>query len=403
MKLQGLAGAVFGLAMTLACGSALAGPDAITVGVLGDATQIGADVGGKGAELAANMAAADFGGKAIGKPVKVIFADMQEKPEVAASIARQWLDVDHVDAIVDVPSSAVALAVNSVVREKKNAILIVNEATANDLTGKACTPYTIHWADNIAALSGGTAKALTEAGMKTWYFISADFVFGRLLEKAVTDVVLASGGQVLGSAKHPMMNADFSSQLLQAQASKAQVVALANVGTDTINSIKQAAEFHLADNGQNVAGLLVYISDVNSIGLNLAKGLIVTSSYYWDDNPGEREFGKRFYYKFGRMPTKAQAAIYASVTHYLKSVAAAGTDQTDAVMAKFKAMPADVFGHQVQIRADGRVMYDLALWQVKSPEESKGPWDYYKLLRRIPAAEAFKPIDTDACSFLARK
>ena len=381
---------------------AQAGGDAVRIGLLGDFSQVAADVGGKGALLAAEMAAEDHGGKAGGKPVKIVSADMQNKPEIAVQIARKWFEVDDVDTIVDLPSSAVALAVNELARDKKK-ILLITEATTTDLTGKACSPYTVHWADDVAALSAGTAKALVKAGKTNWYFISVDYTFGQALEKAASSVVVQNGGKVLGGVKHPMNTADFSSYLLQAQASKAQVVALATVGTDTTTAIKQAVEFGLPAGGQNVAGLLVYISDVHALGLAAAHGLVLTESYYWDDTDKGRAFAKRFFDKFGKMPTKAQAATYASITHYLKAVDAAGTDRSDEVMKQIKTLPGDMFGKPAQVRADGRVMYDLSLWEVKTPQESKSPWDYYKLVGRIPAEEAFKPLSPSECSFLAAK
>lgn len=380
-------------------GQASAGQSAIKIGVMIDGSGFAQDIGGAGAVTAAEMAAADYGGKALGKPIQIISADMQNKPDVASSIARQWFDQDQVDAITDLPVSSVGLAVQQVGKEKHKVLLISAAATA-ELTGAQCSPTSIQWADDTIALANGTARAVVANGGKKWFFITADFAFGTAMETAASGVVKASGGEVVGDVKHPLGTNDFSSYLLKAQASGASVIGLANVGLDSIATIRQAGEFGLTQGGQQLAGFIVFISDIHSLGLKTAQGTYVTTGFYWDDTDGTRAFAKRFFEKRQRMPTKEQANTYAAVLHYLKALDAAKTDDADKVTAEMKAMPTDYFGRKGSIRQDGRVLYDLALYQVKKPEELKYPWDYYKKIRDIPAAEAFRPLAEGGCPFV---
>lgn len=387
------------LAALLTAGGALAGQNAIKIGVMIDGSGFAQDIGGAGAVVAAEMAAADYGGKALGKPIQIISADMQNKPDVASSIARQWFDQDQVDAITDLPVSSVGLAVQQVGKEKKKVLLISAAATA-ELTGAQCSPTSIQWADDTAALANGTAKAVVASGGKKWFFITADFAFGAAMEGAATAVIKASGGEVVGDVKHPLGTNDFSSYLLKAQASGANIIGLANVGLDSIATIRQAGEFGITQGGQQLAGFIVFISDIHSLGLKTAQGTYVTTGFYWDESDATRAFAKRFFEKRQRMPTKEQANTYAAVLHYLKALDAAKTDDAEKVTAEMKTMPTDYFGRKGSIRQDGRVLYDLALYQVKKPEESKYPWDYYKKIRDIPAAEAFRPLADGGCPFI---
>ena len=387
------------LAALLTAGGAQAGQNAIKIGVMIDGSGFAQDIGGAGAVTAAEMAAADYGGTALGKPIQIISADMQNKPDVASSIARQWFDQDQVDAITDLPVSSVGLAVQQVGKEKKKVLLISAAATA-ELTGAQCSPTTIQWADDTAALANGTARAVVASGGKRWFFITADFAFGTAMESAASAVIKASGGEVVGDVKHPLGTNDFSSYLLKAQASGANIIGLANVGLDSIATIRQAGEFGITQAGQQLAGFIVFISDIHSLGLKTAQGTYVTTGYYWDDSDGTRAFAKRFFEKRQRMPTKEQANTYAAVLHYLKAIDAAKTDDAEKVTAQMKAMPTDYFGRAGSIRQDGRVLYDLALYQVKKPEESKYPWDYYKKVRDITAAEAFRPLAAGGCPFV---
>jgi branched-chain amino acid transport system substrate-binding protein len=324
---------------------------------------------------------------------------MQNKPDVGSNLARQWYDVDHVDMIVDVPNSGVALAVNEVAREK-NKVFLVSGAASSDLTGPKCSPDTIHWTYDTWMLANGTGKALVKTGGDTWFFITADYAFGHALERDTTAVVTANGGKVLGSVSVPLNNADFSSFLLQAQASKAKVIGLANAGGDTINSIKQGAEFGITSGGQQFAGLLVFVSDVNSLGLKTAQGLVLTETFYWDMNDATRAWTKRWQAQMpGKFPTMVQAGVYSAVTHYLKAVAALkSAADGKVVVAKMKEIPTDdpLFG-KGSVRADGRNIHPAYLFQVKKPEESKYPGDYYTLRATIPADEAFRPLKDGNC------
>jgi branched-chain amino acid transport system substrate-binding protein len=370
----------------------------IKIGVLNDQSSLYADISGQGGAVAARMAVEDFGAAKKGMKVEVISADHQNKPEVGSSIARQWYDVDKVDVIVDVPTSSVALAINQVTREKNKAFL-VSGAASSDLTGKACSPNTIHWTYDTWMLAHGTGSAIVQTGGKSWFFLTADYAFGHALERDTEEVVTKSGGKVLGKVRHPLNAQDFSSFLLQAQSSKAQVIGLANAGGDTINSIKQAAEFGIVKGGQSLAGMLVFITDIHALGLPTAQGLIFTETFYWDRNDASRAFAKRFAPQYkGNMPTMVQAGIYSAVLHYLKAVEALKSDDAPKVIAKMKEMPTDdpLFG-KGRIRQDGRKIHDAYLVEVKKPSESKGPWDYYKIRATIPADQAFRPEKEGGC------
>jgi branched-chain amino acid transport system substrate-binding protein len=404
MHLHKLIGATT-LAVVLGCGAAHAQytDGVIKIGVLNDMSGLYADLAGQGSVVAAKMAVEDFGAAAKGMKVEIIGADHQNKPDVGSNIARTWFDRDNVDVIVDVPTSSVALAVNDIAREK-NKVFLGSGPAASDLTGPKCSPNTVHWTYDTWALANGTGKAMVKTGGDTWFFITADYAFGKALERDTTEVVQANGGKVLGSVRHPFPGTDFSSFLLQAQASKAKVIGLANAGGDTINSIKQAAEFGITQGGQSLAGLLVFISDVHALGLQTAQGLVLTEAFYWDQNDASRAFAKRFAPQFkNNMPTMVQAGVYAAVLHYLKAVEALKSDADGkAVVAKMKEMPTDdpLFGKGT-IRADGRKIHDMYLFEVKKPSESKGAWDYYKLRATIPAAEAFRPMKDGGCPLVS--
>jgi branched-chain amino acid transport system substrate-binding protein len=404
MHLNKLIGAT-ALAVVLGCGAAHAQytDGVIKIGVLNDMSGLYADLSGPGAVAAAKMAVEDFGAAAKGMKVEVVGADHQNKPDVGSNIARTWFDRDNVDVIVDVPTSSVALAVNEIAREK-NKVFLVSGAAASDLTGPKCSPNTVHWTYDTWALANGTGKAMVKTGGDTWFFITADYAFGKALERDTTEVVQANGGKVVGSVRHPFPGTDFSSFLLQAQASKAKVIGLANAGGDTINSIKQAAEFGITQGGQSLAGLLVFISDIHALGLQTAQGLVLTEAFYWDQNDASRAFAKRFAPQFkNNMPTMVHAGVYAAVLHYLKAVEALKSDADGkAVVNKMKEMPTDdpLFGKGT-IRADGRKIHDMYLFEVKKPSESKGAWDYYKLRATIPAAEAFRPMKDGGCPLVS--
>jgi len=393
--------AVLALMLSGAAPNALA-QQPVKLGVLNDQTGLYADLTGMGSVHAARMAVEDFGGKVLGRPVEVIFADHQNKPDIGSSIATKWYDVDGVDVILDVPNSGVSLAIAKVTADK-NKVFIDSGAATSNLTGKNCTPNTVHWTYDTWALANGTGKEVVRAGGDTWFFLTADYEFGKQLEKDTTAVVLANGGKVLGSVLHPLNTTDFSSFLLQAQASKAKIIGLANAGGDTINSIKAASEFGIVQGGQKLAGLLVFLSDVHALGLKTAQGLQLTSAFYWDNNDKTRAWSKKFAARFnGRMPTMVQAGVYAGVLHYLKAVQALKSkDNGKAVVEKMKAIPTDdpLFGKGT-VRADGRTIHPMYLFEVKKPSESKGPWDYYKLIREIPADQAFRPLDKGDCPMI---
>jgi len=395
------------LATVLAFGPAAAlaqvSDGVIKIGVLNDQSSLYADLAGQGSVVAARMAVEDFGAEKKGMKVEIVSADHQNKADVGSAIARQWYDVDKVDMIVDVPNSGVALAVNQITRDKGKALLVSGAATA-DLTGKACSPNTIHWTYDTWALANGTGNAIVKTGGDTWFFITADYAFGHALERDVEAVVIKNGGKVLGKVRHPLNTADFSSFLLQAQASKAKIVGLANAGGDTTNSIKQAAEFGIVKGGQSLAGLLVFITDVHGLGLPTAQGLIFTETFYWDLNDKTRAFAKRFAERDkGIHPTMIHAGVYSAVTHYLKAVEALKSDDGTKVVAKMKEMPTDdpLFGKGT-VRVDGRKIHPMYLVEVKKPAESKYPWDYYKIRATIPANEAFRPIDQGDCPLVKK-
>jgi branched-chain amino acid transport system substrate-binding protein len=377
----------------------------IKIGVMNDQSGLYADLSGQGSVWAARKAIDDFckTTKCHDK-IEVVFADHQNKPDIGSNVVRQWYDVDKVDVVVDVPTSSVALAVSNITKEK-NKVFLVSGAAASDLTGKACTPNTIHWTYDTWALANGTGNAIVKTGGDTWFFITADYAFGHALERDTAAVVEKNGGKVLGKVRHPFPGQDFSSFLLQAQSSKAKIIGLANAGSDTTNAIKQASEFGIVQGGQNLAGLLVFITDVHALGLKTSQGLIFTEAWYWDGNDNNRAFAKEFAAaNKGNMPTMVQAGVYSAVTHYLKAVHELKSDADGAaVVAKMKSMPTDdkLFG-KGSIREDGRKIHDMYLFEVKKPEESKGPWDYYKTRATIPAAEAFRPIDQGECPLVKK-
>ena len=378
--------------------SAQISDDVVKLGVLNDQSAIYSDLSGQGSVVAARMAVEDHGGTAAGKKIEVIFADHQNKPDIGSATASRWYDTERVDAIVDVPVSSVALAVQEVARQR-NRIVLFSAAGTSDLTGKACAPGGFHWTFDTVALAKGTASAVTKAGGDTWFFLTADYAFGHTMETDARRYIQEAGGKVLGGVRHPMNTTDYSSFLLQAQGSKAKVLGLANAGGDTINTIKGASEFGLVQGGQKLAGLLLFLTDIHSLGLKTAQGIQLTESFYWDLNDKTRAWSKRFAERHGgKMPTMVHAGVYSAVSHYLKAVDAAGTDRTAEVAAKMKERPVDDFmTDNAAIRKDGRVMRKFYLFEVKAPSESKAPWDYYKLIREIPAEEASRPTGEGGC------
>lgn len=368
----------------------------IKIGILSDMSSLYADQAGLGSVEAARMAIEDAGGKIGDRPIELVSADHQHKTDVASTIVRHWIDVDGVDVIADMPNSAVALAVQQIVRDK-NKIALYATAATTELTGKQCSPNGIQWVYDAYSNAAGLAKALVAQGDKSWYFMTVDYALGISLQNEASKAITALGGTVVGSVRHPLNNSDFSSFLLQAQASNAKVIAFANAGSDTINSVKQAAEFGLARDHVIVAPL-VYISDIHSMGLPVAQGLTFVEGFYWDLNDDTREWSKRFFERRKAMPTMTHAGVYSAVSHYLKAVKAAGTSDSQAVLAKMREMPVDdFFSRGGTIRKDGRMVHDMLLVQVKTPAESKYPWDYYKVLARIPGDQAFRPIQESEC------
>lgn len=387
------------LAAIFACHAAASAaelPAVIRVGVLSDMSGSTADAAGQGSVVAARLAVEDVGSAIGGSKVEVLAGNSQGKADLALNIARQWLDQDSVYAIVDLPYTQVALAVADLGRQRDRAVL-VGSATASDLTGKACNAVTTHWTDDTYALAAGTARTLTRAGDKTWFFLTADYAFGLAMQRDATAAIEAEGGRVVGAARHPLASPDMSSFVNQAIASQAQIVGLANVGADTINAIKEAAAFGLVQNGQKLAGLLVFINDVHAMELETAQGLLVTSGFYWDRNDASRRFADRFRAQVGRPPSKAQAAVYAATLHWLRAVAQSGSVSGEATTRAMKSTPADYFGQQATIAANGRVLYDLAIYRVKRPAESKGPWDAYTELAPLPRDQAFRPATASEC------
>src|SRR5579871_1291200 len=390
---------VAALAAALSCSSAFAQQINVKIGVLNDMSGLYADLGGQGSVTAAKLAVEDFNKTNPNVKVEVVGGDHQNKPDIGTQIANRWYDADNVDMIIDVPNSGVALAVSQVANQK-NKVFVVSGAAASDLTGPKCNANTIHWTYDTWMLANGTGKAMVKTGGDTWFFITADYAFGLALERDTAAVVKANGGKVLGDVRHPLNNSDFSSFLLQAQSSKAKIIGLANAGGDTINSIKQGAEFGITKGGQSLAGLLVFASDVAALGLPTAQGLTLTETWYWDMNDASREWTKRWQKERpGKIPTMAHAGVYSAITHYLKAVAALKSDADGkAVTAKMKEMPTDdpLFGKGT-VRADGRKIHDAYLFEVKKPAESKYPGDFYKSRATIPAAEAFRPLREGGC------
>jgi branched-chain amino acid transport system substrate-binding protein len=388
------------MAGTLVAGAAYAqiSDNMIKIGVLSDMSSLYTDLAGAGSVAAARMAVEDSGIEKRGYKVEIVSADHQNKPDVGSGIARQWYDVDKVDVIVDVPNSGVALAINQITRDKGK-VFLANGPASSDLTGKACSPNTVHWTYDTWMLANGTGSAIVKSGGDTWFFLTADYAFGLALERDTEAVVLKNGGKVLGKVRAPINTQDFSSFLLQAQASKAKIIGLANAGGDTTNSIKQAAEFGIVKGGQNLAGLLVFLTDIHALGLPTAQGLIVTNTFYWDMNDQTRAFAKRFAaVDKGIHPTMVHAGVYASLLHYLKAVEALKSDDGTKVVAKMKEMPTDdpLFGKGT-IRVDGRKIHPAYLMEVKKPSESRYPWDYYKVRATIPADQAFRPLADGGC------
>lgn len=370
----------------------------VKIGVMSDMSGPLADYDGEGDVIGARLAVEDMGGKVLGRPIEVVSADTLNKPDVGSALARKWYEWEGVEAIVGGSTSAVGLAVQAISREKKK-IFLITDPGSSDFTGSACSPYGFHFSYDTYALSNGTARAVLKQGKKTWFFLTVDYAFGRSLEKEATTLIEASGGRVVGSARFPLGTNDFSSFLLQAQASKADVVAFASAGADTVNALKQAAEFGLPQGGQQLAGLLVLLPDIEALGLKAAQGLIVTESFYWDLDDKTRAWTKRFQAAFkGKYPTMTQAGAYSATLHYLKAVQAAGTTDSDKVAAKMRELPVnDFYNDNVAIRADGRVLVKMYLAQVKTPAESKSPQDVYKILGTIPGQDAFKPLAQSQC------
>ena len=392
-------GAALGATLMLATAVYAQDQPPVKIGVMADMSSGYSDIGGKGLVEAARMAIEDFGGSVLGKPIELIFADGQNKVDVASGTARRWIDQEGVDMITDLPTSALALAISELGREKKK-IVMVTSAASSEVTGKACSPYTVHWTYDTYALANGTGAAITKQGGDSWFFLTADYSFGHALQRDASTVVEKLGGKVVGSARAPLNTTDMSSFLFQAQSSKAKIIGLANGGNDTITSIKQASEFGIGrpGSGQQLAGLLVFLSDVKSIGLPLAQGLMLTEAFYWDQTDDTRKWSARFEEKIGRKPTMTQAGTYGAVTHYLNAVKAAGTKDSDKVMQQMRDTPInDFMTRDGKLRIDGRVVRDMYLFQVKTPAESKNAWDFYKQVAVIPGDVAFRPLDAGGC------
>jgi branched-chain amino acid transport system substrate-binding protein len=394
-------------AAVMAAGSASAqtpaiSDDVVKIGVLTDMSGQFSHESGEGAVTAVKMAVEDFGGKVLGKPIEVVVADHQNKPDIATGLARKWYEVEKVDMIANLINSSIALSVSQLAKEK-NRIAIINGSGSSRLTNDACTPNSVHYAYDTYALARGTGSALMKAGQKSWYFLTADYAFGHALEADTSAVVKAMGGEVVGSTRYPIETFDQSSFLLQAQASKAQVVALAGSGNVLVNSIKSAQEFGIPKSGQTLAGLLVWITDIKSLGLESAQGLVLTNAFYWDRDDETRAWSKRFYERMNRMPHMGDAGDYSSTMHYLKAIEAAGTDEAQAVMAKMRELPVnDFFAKNGRIREDGRMVHDMYVYEVKKPSESKGEWDYYKLREVIPGDQAFRPLKDSVCPLVKK-
>jgi branched-chain amino acid transport system substrate-binding protein len=370
--------------------------DSVKIGFITDMSGLYADIDGQGGLEAIRMAVADFGGKVLGKPIEVLYADHQNKADIAASRAREWMDRDALDLLIGGTNSATGLSMNQVAAEKKKVYISIG-AGADTLTNEQCTPYTIHYAYDTMALAKGTGSAVTKQGGKTWYFLTADYAFGKALEKNTADVVKASGGQVLGEVRHPLSASDFSSFLLQAQASKAQILALANAGGDTINAIKAAKEFGITKT-MKIAALLMFINDIHSLGLETTQGMLLTDSWYWDQDAAARQWSQRYFDKMKKMPSSLQAADYSATMTYLKAVQAVGSTDSDKVMAQLKKQKIDDFYAKGYVRQDGSMVHNMYLMQVKTPAESKKPWDYYHVVATIPGEQAFTTKQESRCA-----
>jgi branched-chain amino acid transport system substrate-binding protein len=374
----------------------------VRIGVLNDQSGVYADLGGAGSVIAAHMAVEDVSGKVLGKPIDIVVAEHQSKADVGAAIARQWFDYDKVDMVIGFDNSSVALAVEQVAFQK-NRIAIAGGVATTAFTGKNCTPNEASWLHDSYSLTNTLARSMVGRGEDTWYFVTVDYTFGYSLEADATNAIVANGGKVLGSVRHPLNNADFSSYLLQAQASGAKVVALANAGGDMLNAMKQANEFGLSRAGQTLVSLLVFITDIHSLGLAAAQRLRFVTGFYWDRDDETRAWSKRFFDRHRRMPTAAQAAVYSAIRHYLRAIEAAGTDEAKAVMAKMREIPVnDFYVKGGRLREDGRLLHDMYFVQVKTPSESSGPWDYYKIVATIPGDQAFRPAGEDGCPLIKR-
>jgi branched-chain amino acid transport system substrate-binding protein len=402
IKMIGLTAAV------LACASAgvfaqtsKVSSGAVRIGVLNDQSGVYSDMGGTGSVLAARMAVEDFGGTVLGVPIEILSSDHQNKADIGAARAREWFDINKVDMITDLAASNVGLAVMKIAKEK-NRIVLNTGSGSSRITNEDCNDRTVHWVYNTYALANGTGKTIIKQGGDSWYFLTADYAFGHSLEKDTTEVIKAAGGKIAGGVRHPLNTSDFSSYLMQAQTSKAKIIGLANAGTDTINSIKAARDFGVTKN-QTLAGLLAFISDVHSLGVNTAQGMLLTEAFYWDMNDETRAWSRRFFEKQKRMPSMIQAGTYSAITHYLKAIKAAGTTEPGAVMAKMKAAPVkDFFTKHGVIRDDGQLVHDMFLFQVKTPAESKRAWDYYKLVATIPGDQAFAPLSASLCPLVKK-
>ncbi|NYT66464.1 ABC transporter substrate-binding protein [Alcaligenaceae bacterium] len=389
-----------GLAACFSTPMAFAADDVIRIGVLNDQSGLYSDFGGVTSVVAAKMAVEDFGGKLLGKKIEVLSADHQNKTDIATATARKWFDIDKVEVIADLTNSAVALAVQGLATERGK-ITLASGPFSTKLTNENCSPTGFHWTFDTYASSVGTARGVLQDGGKSWFILAADYAFGTQMAADLTKTVVENGGEVLGQVNHPVNNQDFASFLLQAQSSKAQIVGLANGGADTVNAIKQAADFGLVDQGQRLVALALVISDVNALGLDAAKGLVATTAYYWDRDDASREFAQRFEERTKRKPGMVQAGVYSSVMHYLKSAEAAGTSDGKVVAEKMRELPVnDFFAQNGKVRADGRMEHDMYLIQVKAPAESKGPWDYYKILRTIPADQVTIPLAESQCALV---
>ena len=390
------------LTAVMAGATAQVSNDAVKIGVITDLSGLYSDLSGQGSITAARMAIDDFGKTVLGKPIELLTADSHNKADVAATKAREWIDQQHVDVLMDLVPTNAALAVMDIAAQKNKLAIVVGSASST-ITNEKCTATSVHWMYDTYSSSVGTGKALLKRGGDSWYFLTADYAFGKSLEKDVSDVVTAGGGKVLGAARHPLNSNDFSSFLMQAQGSKAKVIGLANAGGDAVNAVKQAGEFGIATKGVVVAPLLMFISDVHAIGLKYAQDMYLTEGFYWDYNDDTRAWSRRFFAIQKKMPTMAQAGMYSAVTHYLKAVKAAGTDDTAAVMKKMRELPVnDVIIPKGTLRADGRMVHDMLLLQVKKPAESKSPWDYYKVVDVIAANEAFRPLAQSGCPLVKK-